>query len=319
MNPCLVCKSTVTEIFARGQDFEYLSSARNYDIRSCKVCGLLFLADKPSQDEIPKLYSSHYYTVNPRSPLYLRGLIYRTKLKSDLKRVVKIIKTHGCASVLECGCGNIQRLVGLRKIFTKEHLRLVGIDLQLTRETKETATQYDIELFEGNVDHLDSHSGLGRFDLVLMSQILEHLDAPDNALTTIRRHMNQTAKILIETPRPGGLDFVLFRKRLWGGYHIPRHFYIFPQGCLVRFLNNLGFKVIETGCMPSPGFWIISFRNALGLNSIERSASLWEFMSFHNIFVVSVFTFLDFVLKFFLLGTSNQFVIAEGQWDDENS
>ncbi|MFA5075656.1 MAG: class I SAM-dependent methyltransferase [Candidatus Babeliales bacterium] len=273
----------------------------------------MFLDDKPSQDEIPMLYSSRYYTVNPRSPLYLRGLIYRAKLKSDLKRVVEIIKTTGSASVLECGCGNIQRLIGLRKIFEKERLRLVGIDLQLTREAREAARQYDIELLEGNADHLSDYSGLGRFDLVLMSQILEHLDAPENALATIHKHMSKNAKILIETPCPGGLDFLLFHRRFWGGYHIPRHFYIFPQRCLVRFLNKLGFKVVKTGSMPSPGFWIISFRNALGLNSIERSSSRWEFISFHNIFVVAVFTFLDLLLTSLFLRTSNQFVIAQSQ------
>jgi len=311
MSACLICQSEVSQVFARGEDFEYLSSARTYDIRRCQVCGLLFLDDKPSQKEISKLYSNQYYTVNPKSPLYLKGLIYKTKLRGDLKRVVKFVKTHGSTSVLECGCGNIQRLVGLRKIFGKERLRLVGIDLQLTLEAREAARRYDIELFEGSVDHLSNHFDLGSFDLVLMSQILEHLEAPENALAAIHKLMTKNAKIVIETPCPEGLDFLLFRRRFWGGYHIPRHFYIFPQRCLVRFLGKVGFKVIKTGYMPSPGFWIISFRNALGLNSIERSSSPWELMSFHNISVVSFFSFIDVLFRLFFAETSNQFCIAE--------
>jgi hypothetical protein len=144
-----------------------------------------------------------------------------------------------------------------------------------------------------------------------MSQILEHLWQPAESLAVIKKHMNVKAKILIETPSPSGLDFIIFHKRFWGGYHIPRHFYIFSQPSLVNFLERLGFRTVKRGFMPSPGFWIISLRNALGLNSIKRSASPWEFISFHNLFVVSVFTFIDFVAKFLFLGTSNQFVVAE--------
>ncbi len=290
-----------------------MSSDRVYHIRRCQACGLLFLEDKPQISDIPGLYSERYYTVNSQSPLYLEGLIYRTKIKGDLKRVVGLIKAYRCSSILECGCGNIEKLIRLRKVFSRERLRLVGIDLLLPREAKEAAKQYDIELYEGDVSILDNNHNIGQFDLILMSQILEHLYQPAEALAAIKKHMNANAKILIETPSPSGMDFILFRRKFWGGYHIPRHFYIFSQSSLVSFLQQIGFRTIKKGFLPSPGFWIISFRNALGLNSMEPSSSLWEIISFHNIFVVSVFTFFDFLLSFFCLKTSNQFVIAENK------
>lgn len=316
---CLVCRSDNTEICAVGTDFEYLSSERVYHIRRCTTCGLLFLEDKPPVSDVPKLYSDRYYTVNPQSPLYLRGLIYRMKLKGDLKRVVGLVKSYRCASILECGCGNIQKLIGLRKIFCRERLRLVGIDLLLTRDAREAARQYDIELYEGDVSILDSYHNIGQFDLILMSQILEHLYQPAESLSVIKKHMNVKAKILIETPSPSGLDFIFFRRRFWGGYHIPRHFYIFSQSSLVSLLEKLGFRAVKKGFMSSPGFWIISLRNALGLNSIKRSTSLWEFISFHSMFAVSAFTFLDFLLKLFFLPTSNQFIIAENHMDKQSN
>lgn len=311
MGPCLVCQSQDIEKFAQGEDFEYLISARSYDILRCRSCGLLFLDSKPAKEEVPKLYSSSYYTVNPDSPLFLKGFIYHAKLRSDINRVVKIIKKYHLVSVLELGCGNIQRLIGLRKTFKNYDLRLVGVDLKFSDEARGEAKHYGIELFKGDVDFFEGNAGLGKFDLVIMSQLLEHLDAPDGVLMKIKAQMSERAKILTETPNPGGLDFVLFHERFWGGYHIPRHFYIFSQECLVRFLEKLGFNVIEKGFMPSPGFWIMSFRNVLKLNSIKRSDSKWEFLSFHNIFVVFFFTLVDLVRKLFFLPTSNQFVLAE--------
>jgi SAM-dependent methyltransferase len=306
-----VCQSQDIEKFAHGRDFEYLSSAKDYNILRCKDCGLLFLDPRPAKDEIPKLYSSSYYTVNPDSPLFLKGFIYHAKLKNDINRVVKIIKRYHLSSVLELGCGNVKRLIGLRKRFKSDRLKLVGIDLQFSKEVRDEAGYYDVELFERNADFSKDDLGLGKFDLVLMSQLLEHLDTPNDVLMKIKTQMYSGVKILIETPNPGGLDFFLFHNRFWGGYHIPRHFYIFPQRSLILFLEKLGFNIIEKGFMPSPGFWIMSFRNALRLNSLKRSDSKWEFLSFHNIFVVSFFVLFDLTCRLFFLPTSNQFILAE--------
>ncbi|MFA5337780.1 MAG: class I SAM-dependent methyltransferase [Candidatus Omnitrophota bacterium] len=311
MSQCLVCQSYNIQEFARGWDFEYLTSLQNYSIRRCQDCGLLFLSPRPHKEDSEKLYNANYYTVNRSSPLFLRGFIYQTKLKNDIRKAAFLINRYHCNSVLEIGCGNVLKLVGLRKVFGNRELRLIGVDIQFSKETQELARSYNIELYQGDADFVENNFNLSQIHLVLMSQVLEHLENPVRFLKIIEQLMAPSAKLLIETPSPSGIDFLLFRRRFWGGFHIPRHFYIFSQLSLVNLLKKNNFIILKKDFMPSPGFWIMSFRNALGLNSIRRSDSKWEFLSFHNIFVVMLFTAIDILCRVFFLPTSNQSILSE--------
>ena len=60
----------------------------------------------------------------------------------------------------------------------------------------------------------------------------------------------------IETPEIEGWDYHLFRKRYWGGYHIPRHFYLFNRATLTRLLREEGFEIVSVRSIPSPAFWV---------------------------------------------------------------
>jgi len=69
--------------------------------------------------------------------------------------------------------------------------------------------------------------------------------------------------------------------------------------------------VVEAqGCTPSIAFWIISLRNALGLNSLDRGQSAWEFLNLKNLPVVGCFFMLDLLWTKLGGQTSNQFVFA---------
>ena len=73
--------------------------------------------------------------------------------------------------------------------------------------------------------------------------------------------------------------------------------------------ESVGYRVVRQGSLPSPGFWIMSIRNCLGMNSRERGSSLLEFLNFRNLAVVGGFTALDLVLIALGMSTSNQFVL----------
>jgi hypothetical protein len=116
--------------------------------------------------------------------------------------------------------------------------------------------------------------------------------------------------MIIDTPNRGGLDYKLFRRRYWGGYHVPRHFHLFTQDSLTQLIERAGLTVYKKGYLPSMGFWIISFRVLFGLNSIERGRSFWEFLRYKNLFVAGSFIAFDALRAKLGLQTSNQFVYA---------
>ena len=168
-----------------------------------------------------------------------------------------------------------------------------------------------VSLCEGNVESDLGALTDGGHDLVIMTQVIEHLRRPGAALEQVREKLNSQGRVLIETPNLGGLDYSLFKKKFWGGYHIPRHLNLFTHESLGKLVEQSGYRIIKQGARPSPGFWIISLRNRLGLNSCERGKSIFEFLNFANLPVVGMFTAIDLMLMQFGLRTSNQYLLAE--------
>src|SRR5690606_26432920 len=123
----------------------------------------------------------------------------------------------------------------------------------------------------------------------------EHLRDPRAALMALRGKLSDRGVLVIDTPNRGGWDYRLFRKRYWGGYHVPRHFHLFTLRSLAQLLGECGYVVERQGCTPSIAFWIISLRNALGLNSIERGRRWVEFLNLKNLPVVGTFYVLDLI------------------------
>ncbi len=306
---CELCESPAGSVIAVGRDFEYETLPDDFQYSLCPSCKHLFLQCRPSESEIGSIYPPTYYTVNPKSPLFLRGSIYRHKVRMDAARILKVIRSRKKRSVLDVGCGDCARLMSIRHSSIGPGMELAGLDLQFSEEVAGAAKAADIDLIEGNVESVPL--GEKRYDLVLMSQLIEHLYAPRRTLQTVFNLLNPGGILVIETPQWKCLDFLLFKKRYWGGYHFPRHFNIFSASSLKRFVESCGFEIREHGFLPSPGFWIMSLRNMLGMNSRESSNSVFEFINFSCLPVVAFFVLLD-KLRMLLGGrTSNQFVIAQ--------
>jgi hypothetical protein len=91
---------------------------------------------------------------------------------------------------------------------------------------------------------------------------------------------------------------------------VPRHFHLFTRASLRGLLVECGYAVVRQGFTPSIAFWIISLRNALGLNSITRGRSFWEWLNLKSLPVVGGFYVLDMIWLKLGGETSNQFVHA---------
>ena len=306
---CELCGVPSTMVMGVGEDFEYGTMKGPFRFYVCDSCKHLFLANRPARSLLDRIYPKTYYTLNPASPLYLHGLIYRRKLAMDLERVRRAVDGREVTRILDVGCGDCARLLNIAQSGVFPGAHLTGLDLQFNDTVTGAAERAGIELVEGNIESFTN--GETKFDLILMHQLIEHLYNPVAALENVGRLLCPGGIALIDTPHWPSLDFRLFKGRHWGGYHFPRHFNIFSTESLKTTVERCGLHVVRHGFLPSPGFWIISLRNRLGLASGERSGSLLEWLSFSNIAVVAFFSLLDQATL--LLGgkTSNQYVVAE--------
>jgi ubiquinone/menaquinone biosynthesis C-methylase UbiE len=304
---CLVCGAGKFTTATVGPDYEYDCAPGPFELSQCVKCGHVSLNPLPKAEEVAALYPPTYYTVNPASPLYLHGFIYQNKIRFDVKRIRSYADVTGLRSIVDVGCGDAARLFELRKIVPAE-TECIGLDLRIQPEMMERARAARIQLVEGSESNLSELRDSGH-DLIIMSQILEHLRDPIDALENLHAKLSPEGLLLLETPNRGGLDYFLFRRRYWGGYHLPRHFHLFTKDSLAEAAQRAGYRIVKQGSLPSPGFWILSLRNALGLRSSHRGRSVFEFLNFSNLPAVGAFTVFDRICIAAGLPTSNQFAL----------
>jgi SAM-dependent methyltransferase len=310
---CLVCGRTGARLIVRAPDFEYRCRPGEWDLVECRACGHVFIDPIPAPAEIGGLYPTWYYTVNPKSPIYMEGPVVEAKMVKDAENLRRQLGDRRIRSVVDIGGGNLTRLIKLKEVFSRGQtspVEAVCLDLQFDAAVLRQAEAAGIRCVVGNVEtDLAALRDQGH-DLIVMRQLIEHLRDPRAALHQVHQKLSSHGVLVIDTPNRGGWDYRLFRGRFWGGYHIPRHFHLFSLPALARILKDSGYQVERQGCTPSIAFWIISLRNALGLNSIERGRSIWELLNLKSLPVVGSFYVLDLVWSTLGGETSNQFVVA---------
>ena len=231
---CPLCGHDRQVIATRGPDYEY-------SVRARPICPCPMLAVRTRLTRSnPALRGSSPLSILrpttrsvPASPLYLKGFIYGHKIRGDVKRIRSYMDVSLLRSVVDIGSGDAARLFELRRVVPHE-VECIALDLSFPPAMVERARAERITLVQGNIE-LDLHMlQSGAHDLIIMSQILEHLRDPIAALESLKSKLAPGGFLLLETPNRGGLDYLLFRKRYWGGYHLPRHFHLFTKASLAR-------------------------------------------------------------------------------------
>ena len=311
---CLICAGRDWRLVVRCPDLEYRCRPGTWDLVECAGCGHVYLHPLPAPEEVAALYPPWYYTVNPRSPIYLEGGVVEAKMAKDARKLRAQMGERTVRSIVDVGGGNLTRLVKLKEVFSTsapgQDVEAVCLDLQFDEASLAQARSIGVRLVRGNVESEVTALRDGGHDLIILRQLIEHLRDPRAALRQLRRKLSPQGLLVVETPNRGGLDYRLFRRGQWGGYHVPRHFHLFTQPSLAALLEECGYAVVRRGYTPSIAFWIISLRNALGLNSIERSRSFWEWLTLRSLPVAGAFYVLDLVWLALGLETSNQYVHA---------
>jgi SAM-dependent methyltransferase len=227
----------------------------------------------------------------------MEGKVVESKMARDAENLRRQLGSASIRSIVDIGGGNLTRLVKLKQTFEcgppERPVEAVCLDFQFDPTVTEYARRAGIRLVTGNVETDVTALRDGGHDLVIMRQLIEHLRDPRAALLGLHRKLSPQGWLVIDTPNRGGFDYHLFRRRYWGGYHVPRHFHLFTRQSLVALATACGYRIV---------------RNALGLNSIERGRSLWEFLNLKNLPVVGGFYVLDLICAKLGLPTSNQFI-----------
>lgn len=207
-------------------------------------CGLIWLDPRPTRATIGKAYHS-YYThdssqvqrtvwANALRPL-LQGLAVRLLGLHHERRQYKQMYLDQCSpgNLLEVGCGNGKRL---------ERLRALGWDV-MGQEIDAVAAAHvqaskAIPVHLGELETLDAQD---RFDVVLLSHVIEHVHDPSALLQTCYTLLKPGGRLIVLTPNVASLGHRRFGSA-WRGLEPPRHLHLFNGNTLQHLVRQASFS-----------------------------------------------------------------------------
>jgi SAM-dependent methyltransferase len=291
---CCICGLDHGTVTGNGEDFEYHTSADVFTAKKCDSCDLVYLNPRPDISEFAKIYPPNYHAFNFSQKEF--RLVFKIRQWVEIKRLLDFCKPlKENANILDAGCGDGFHLQLLEKYGNKTW-HLEGIDMDARAIDK--AEKSGLKVHHGDIETADLPQNF--YDLVFTLQTIEHLANPDKVLANIYKILKPGGRLVIVTDNTDSLDFKITKKRYWGGYHFPRHWYLFNKKSMRKLAQKTNFKVEYLGTQCSPVNWVYTIHNWL----VDRKKPAWMIRQFtlKSVVSLSFFTALDFVLQKFKKG-----------------
>jgi SAM-dependent methyltransferase len=287
---CCLCRVEDATPVGVGADFEYRTSPDEFLAVQCR-CGLVYLSPRPADDEASRIYPDNYHAFQFRPAEF--GLIYRIRRRLEGKRLLRWCRgLPSNARILDVGCGDGFHL-GLLRQFGKASWQLEGVDAD-TRAVA-PAREHGLTIHHGVVEKLALPPST--YHLILMVMTVEHLADPLQTVRHVAGLLAPGGRLVIVTDNTASPDFKLFGGRHWGGYHFPRHTYLFNMTSLTRLGKIAGLEPEKVSTAVSPVNWVYSFRNWLD----DWGGPRWfvNRLSLKSAAALGFFTLLDLSLALF--------------------
>jgi len=223
MPACAICGADDMMLhYPRADD--YITGDR-FEVWRCRVCGSGRTLPSPADAE--KYYPTKYRQYNSLIARILE-ILYRRRVG----RWTKLFAVPG--SVFEVGCGNGLMLDMLRRL----GWRVAGNE-RTEQSARIAREQYGVPVVVGGLDAMDPSD---RFDLLLMIQVLEHLEDPMPTVKALAGLLKPGGKLIIGVPNFVSWQSV-FGGNTWFHLDVPRHLHHFSLPSLVVLLGHQGLEI----------------------------------------------------------------------------
>lgn len=161
------------------------------------------------------------------------------------KKAKRLFKKNKMHSLCDLGCGAGYKLI---QFFGGTGKSIYGVDQEHAIEyCKQAYSNSEVRFICDNLE--DPKEELPIFDMVISSDVIEHLVNPDILLNYIKRISNKNTIIILSTPERDllrGIDCMESNK--------PEHVREWNQEEFRQYLEYSGFEVIESQIMPFAKF-----------------------------------------------------------------
>jgi SAM-dependent methyltransferase len=237
---CPICATKEVEVL-HTQRFELPVGhplSKGYDLVGCTSCGFVFADTTVSQSDYDRFYSelSKYEdkktgTGSGENPFDL------TRLGVTARQITDFLQDPA-AQILDVGCANGGLLRALKDLGYKN---LCGLDPSPV--CVENTRALGLEAYPGS---LFTPFPYGKFDCLVLSHILEHIQDLEGATARIKDMLKPGGKQLIYIEVPDALRYVDFLYAPFQDFNT-EHINHFSQTSLKNIMGRIGFEPVETG------------------------------------------------------------------------
>jgi SAM-dependent methyltransferase len=241
---CPICGSDATCLYRTDvADLEYfVIPPRDFAMQKCADCRSEFLNPRPLESELPPFYPSDYHAYNENHGAVAR-LLVQLRARSRARFYGRLIQNRP-GHLFDVGTGDCRHFDELRRFLD---LECAGIEIQPDVAAKGRARGYDV--LEGTLETADVTDHLGRYDIVSMNHVLEHVVYPHTMLERARDLLRPGGHVIGQLPTVSSWENKLFGHN-WGGYHYPRHLQIPSKAGLAGLLADVGFSSVKIRSAP---------------------------------------------------------------------
>ncbi len=229
----------------RARDYRRAEDIKEHQVNWCGRCKFGRLEGNFTPQEITSFYPDVYYTHSAdlkqerRESFFDRLRAHLAwRVDAGLQLMDEVKPLHGRSlSFCDLGCGSGEQL----RLFREAGYQVIGVE----PDPRARAVAQKVgEVLDGTAEQIPAKVTNKRFDVVLLSHVLEHCIDPIQALSNVQRILRSNGTLVIEVPNNGALGFTLFGAA-WPWSDIPRHLNFFTEKSLRIALEKSGFEVMS--------------------------------------------------------------------------
>ncbi len=224
---CSCCKNTEATLLHSGLKSVYTS--KPYSVVICTKCSNGITHPSVEKQELNQIYSETY--------LYPVHLLALGEKKYRARAMAKYVKQNSPANfhpkVLEVGC-----MFGYLLHELQDEYKVKGIDIG--RDAVKYCRNQGLDVDDTSIENFISNSN-EKFDIIILSHVLEHLLRPDEVLLDLQNHLNPEGMIYILVPNYKSISPKFFGK-YWGWWQVPVHINHFNEQSLTSLAGISGYQ-----------------------------------------------------------------------------
>jgi SAM-dependent methyltransferase len=247
---CLICGSPRSRVLFTGTE-ERFSLGGAFSVLSCQRCGFRWTALDDGIDLNDWYERGYWRDVGENGSGTGRASTSWQAVGRRLWRAVagsvRPSRWLWEGRVLDVGCGPGHDTREMQELGA----HVVGIDISRTALRQAARSRLPVVRATPHAFPFAE----GAFDAVVMSQVVEHLPAPAEALGGARRVLRSGGRLLVMVPNAAGVQRYVFGSH-WVIWHLPYHLWHFDASSVAALLRRSGFRVEKVRTY-SPGEWFL--------------------------------------------------------------